>query len=811
MRSWLTDSFPYCYDAATTRGYDCREPALLYFASLYHTLLCLFGGLEATPGNGVEMFMGTLLMLLSGLVWSWVMGTVIDIVSVSDPEESDFRSNMDALNRYMARERMPPDLRCRAREYFNKSKHVRSSETRKDLLDLMPESLQASFILHTSKDWMDQVWFLADLSSDEEDVRFVVAFAKACIAMVFAPGDWAPSGRFYIIHRGIALYRAQVLSRGRVFGEDYLLESSAVNERAAGRAINYLEVYCSTREDVLEIGERFPSAMKKVRKRVLLRTMRTVISREKNRIAESLNEYRAQAGALRDLSRQLGTGQLAPIELQLPASRDDDSARGDSGRWKEDRREVEGGHRRGAADEAAHERVYAKQRAPQPISRHDLGEFTAYGSGALPDTIRASQLGYQPGSQRSPKPSTLPHPTGLTATWPATTRRPAPVNTAAEMDGEHLMADAYYERGRSPRSTDGGSGRRGERYEEVFHYPEHDRPRSVDASGLDNDAMVGVQRGAGGGSAGRPNGLRAALAMLRSSSKLQGDKTPDLEGGGTGVGAGSVTQMLELAQIIGDNPQYKYEIQEIIQRKDLTEQAKMQAVQRIVQETGGGGDTNHHAGDDRERPRAHERASRDDSLARSSGSPLRSAGPFGGALRGMRGTPSRAQIGDSTESNAYERGSERESVQHEHRDAETRATRQAAVVSRGERLYEYRSPDHLRDDHHGRLPSSGGYEYDGRKRGGGDYVYTEGNRRPGDDYDDYDRRLPSPRDRYTEARREYGDGRSRPERDHPDRSYDESTTAPATRRAQHGEESTPRREDRDRRPPPRGGVGGTGW
>ena len=98
--SWLQDSYPYCYTSAAPKGYDCREPGLLYVASLYHTTLCLFGGLEATPGNGMEMLMGTFLMLLSGLVWSHVMATVIDVVTVSDPEESAFRSTMDSLNTY---------------------------------------------------------------------------------------------------------------------------------------------------------------------------------------------------------------------------------------------------------------------------------------------------------------------------------------------------------------------------------------------------------------------------------------------------------------------------------------------------------------------------------------------------------------------------------------------------------------------------------------------------------------------------------------------------------------------------------------
>ena len=40
--------------------------------------------------------------------------------------------------------------------------------------------------------------------------------------------------------------------------------------------------------------------------------------------------------------------------------------------------------------------------------------------------------------------------------------------------------------------------------------------------------------------------------------------------------------MAELIQVIREHPQLKSQIQEIVQRKDLQEQAKMATIQRIV-------------------------------------------------------------------------------------------------------------------------------------------------------------------------------------------------------------------------------------
>ena len=294
MKSWLTDSFPYCRTEAYTvspKGYVCESPGLLYLASLYHTTLCLFGGLEATAGNGVEMLVATLLMLLSGLVWSHVMATVVGIVSMSDPDETAFRATMDSLNGYMNRELVPSELRQRAREYFQKSKHVRKTDTRNSLLELMPYSLQAELVLFTSRVWIDRVWFLKGLDG-EDDYPFLVDFAKQVSAKVFAPGDWAPSGFLYIIHRGIALYKAQVLTRGKVFGDDFLLASESIRDQSSARAMNYLEVYVCNREDVQCLAEKFPETWRKVRKRVLFRTMRKAIVGKKDELLSILDKFR---------------------------------------------------------------------------------------------------------------------------------------------------------------------------------------------------------------------------------------------------------------------------------------------------------------------------------------------------------------------------------------------------------------------------------------------------------------------------------------------------------------------------------------
>ena len=89
---------------------------------------------QATRSNGSEMLVAFALLLVSGLAWAHVVGTVVGIIATFNPEKISFHSTMDELNSYMANEGVPLELRYRAREYFHKSKHLKHTLSHGDLL-----------------------------------------------------------------------------------------------------------------------------------------------------------------------------------------------------------------------------------------------------------------------------------------------------------------------------------------------------------------------------------------------------------------------------------------------------------------------------------------------------------------------------------------------------------------------------------------------------------------------------------------------------------------------------------------------------
>ena len=79
--------------------------------------------------------------------------------------------------------------------------------------------------------------------------------------MVFAPSELVPVGKMYICHRGIALYGGKIMTAGRVWGEDMILESLHLIKAYSARAMNYLESYSISKDDLLSVAANFPGML----------------------------------------------------------------------------------------------------------------------------------------------------------------------------------------------------------------------------------------------------------------------------------------------------------------------------------------------------------------------------------------------------------------------------------------------------------------------------------------------------------------------------------------------------------------------
>ena len=212
--------------------------------------VCGTGDITPTHGNWSEQLCCLLLLTTASITWAHLLGTFCGIISSFSPEARAFRDTMDDLNRYMRRESFPAPLRVTLRRYFHQSKHLRRSGLQEKLISNMPPSLQGEVSWLTSAGRLRSVRFLRSASP-----RFMIELSQQLHAIVFAPSDVAPRNYMYIAQRGIAFFQGRVLTRGSVWGDDLLLADASLRSPFTARAINYLEAWYTSREEITALAQ----------------------------------------------------------------------------------------------------------------------------------------------------------------------------------------------------------------------------------------------------------------------------------------------------------------------------------------------------------------------------------------------------------------------------------------------------------------------------------------------------------------------------------------------------------------------------
>ena len=91
--------------------------------------------------------------------------------------------------------------------------------------------------------------------------------------------DYAPLGYLFIVQRGLMVFQGKVLTKGKVWGEDVVLQSEQLKSPAQARAMNYVAAYYISRTELLMVANRYPATAKKIRRfAIWLAFMREVVS-----------------------------------------------------------------------------------------------------------------------------------------------------------------------------------------------------------------------------------------------------------------------------------------------------------------------------------------------------------------------------------------------------------------------------------------------------------------------------------------------------------------------------------------------------
>lgn len=244
-----------------------QDPSCVYVLALYWAGMTLttVGYGDIIPQNQTEYIVCTVCMILSGYIWAYVVGAIVNVLASLDPYGVQFKQNMDDLNEMMQNNGLPADLQVRLRSYMNESKHIPQIQGQRNLIESnISPGLQQQIAKHSfNSELLRGVYWAREL---EEDA--LLAIVTALRPQFFGPHEVMHLQQtMVIICKGIAAIKGRVISRGYVWGhESILLQSENLLTIVYPRTLSYVDVLCLHRESLMHVCQIFPSVDKRLRR-----------------------------------------------------------------------------------------------------------------------------------------------------------------------------------------------------------------------------------------------------------------------------------------------------------------------------------------------------------------------------------------------------------------------------------------------------------------------------------------------------------------------------------------------------------------
>ncbi|XP_004633305.1 cyclic nucleotide-gated cation channel alpha-3 [Octodon degus] len=265
-----TDSWVYPNISKPEFGRLSRK----YIYSLYWSTLTLTTIGETPPPVKDEEYLFVVIDFLVGiLIFATIVGNVGSMISNMNASRAEFQAKIDSIKQYMQFRKVTKDLETRVIRWFDYLWANRKTVDEKEVLKSLPDKLKAEIAINVHLDTLRKVRIFQDC-----EAGLLVELVLKLRPTVFSPGDYickkGDIGKeMYIIKEGKLAVVADdgvtqfvVLGDGSYFGEISILNikgSKSGNRRTANiRSIGYSDLFCLSKDDLMEALTEYPEAKK---------------------------------------------------------------------------------------------------------------------------------------------------------------------------------------------------------------------------------------------------------------------------------------------------------------------------------------------------------------------------------------------------------------------------------------------------------------------------------------------------------------------------------------------------------------------
>ncbi|XP_054851824.1 cyclic nucleotide-gated olfactory channel [Eublepharis macularius] len=256
-------------------GYLTRE----YIYCLYWSTLTLTTIGETPPPVRDEEYLFVIFDFLIGvLIFATIVGNVGAMISNMNATRAEFQAKIDAVKHYMQFRKVSKDMEAKVIRWFDYLWTNKKTMDEWEVLKNLPDKLRAEIAINVHLETLKKVRIFQDC-----EAGLLIELVLKLRPQVFSPGDYicrkGDIGKeMYIIKEGKLAVVADdgvtqyaLLTPGCCFGEISILNikgSKMGNRRTANiRSIGYSDLFCLSKEDLMEAVTEYPDAKKVLEER----------------------------------------------------------------------------------------------------------------------------------------------------------------------------------------------------------------------------------------------------------------------------------------------------------------------------------------------------------------------------------------------------------------------------------------------------------------------------------------------------------------------------------------------------------------
>ncbi|KPP65656.1 cyclic nucleotide-gated cation channel-like [Scleropages formosus] len=262
----------WVYPNVSDTEYDSLSRSYIY--CLYWSTLTLTTIGEMPPPVRDEEYVFVVFDFLVGvLIFATIVGNVGSMISNMNATRAEFQARIDAIKHYMQFRKVSKELEARVIKWFDYLWTNEKAVDEQEVLKNLPNKLRAEIAINVHLETLKKVRIFQDC-----EAGLLVELVLKLRPQVFSPGDYicrkGDIGKeMYIIKEGRLAVVADdgvtqyaLLTAGSCFGEISILNikgSKMGNRRTANiRSIGYSDLFCLSKDDLMEAVTEYPDAKK---------------------------------------------------------------------------------------------------------------------------------------------------------------------------------------------------------------------------------------------------------------------------------------------------------------------------------------------------------------------------------------------------------------------------------------------------------------------------------------------------------------------------------------------------------------------